>query len=34
MSEQKAIGVELKDLTKVFPAYGSQGEFTAVKQVS
>ena len=34
MSEHKAISVELENLTKVFPAYGSQGEFTAVKQVS
>ena len=29
-----AVGVEVKDLTKIFPAYGSQGEFTAVDHVS
>ncbi len=34
MSEKQAVSVELKDLVKVFPAYGSQGEFTAVNHVS
>ena len=34
MSTQKAVGVELQDLVKIFPAYGSQGEFTAVNHVS
>jgi len=34
MKNSNAVGVELKDLTKVFPAFGSQGEFTAVQKVS
>ena len=34
MSEKQAVSVELKDLVKVFPAYGSQGDFTAVNHVS
>lgn len=34
MVSSAAIGVELEQLTKVFPAYGSHDEFTAVKQVS
>ena len=34
MSEKPAVSVELKDLVKVFPAYGSQGHFTAVNHVS
>ncbi len=34
MKSDKAVGVELKELTKVFPAFGAQGEFTAVRQVS
>ncbi len=34
MSENKAVGVELKELTKVFPAYGTQKDFTAVDHVS
>ena len=34
MSTNKAVGVELQDLVKIFPAYGSQTEFTAVNHVS
>ena len=34
MSEKQAVSVELKDLVKVFPAYGTQGDFTAVNHVS
>ena len=34
MSEKQAVSVELKDLVKIFPAYGSQGDFTAVNHVS
>ena len=34
MKEHQAVSVELKDLTKVFPAYGSQTDFTAVNHVS
>ncbi|MBQ7488807.1 MAG: ABC transporter ATP-binding protein [Clostridia bacterium] len=34
MSEKQAVSVQLKDLVKVFPAYGTQGTFTAVNNVS
>ena len=34
MSEKQAVSVELKDLVKIFPAYGTQGDFTAVNHVS
>ena len=34
MSNQNAVAVVLEDLLKIFPAYGSQGEFTAVNHVS
>ncbi len=34
MSNKNAVAVELDDLVKIFPAYGSQGEFTAVNHVS
>ena len=34
MSEKQAVSVELKDLVKVFPAYGSEDDFTAVNHVS
>ena len=30
MNEKQAVSVELKDLVKVFPAYGSQDDFVAV----
>ena len=31
---KQAVSVELRDLVKVFPAYGTQGDFTAVNHVS
>ena len=34
MSEKQAVSVELKDLVKVFPAYGAEDDFTAVNHVS
>ena len=34
MNENKAVSVELKDLVKIFPAFGSQNDFTAVNHVS
>ena len=34
MNEKQAVSVELKDLVKVFPAYGSQDDFIAVNHVS
>ena len=34
MNEKQAVSVELKDLVKVFPAYGSQDDFVAVNHVS
>ena len=34
MSTKQAVSVELKDLVKVFPVYGTQADFTAVNHVS
>ena len=34
MSEKQAVSVELRDLVKIFPAYGTQADFTAVNHVS